>query len=568
VLQELHQLRSRVAILEQVDAERHGVAAQLLEETRINETLNRIGSLMAAELDLQRLVEMVTDEATTLIGAEFGAFFYNLRDDDGESYTLYSLSGVPRSAFEDFPMPRNTTIFGPTFRGEGVVRIADVTLDPRFGQNPPYNGMPDGHLPVRSYLAVPVIDRAGEVLGGLFFGHARSGMFKERDERLVVGIAAQAAIAMDNARLVRDLEATRTRYRALFEGVSDIIIVTDGRWRIVDVNSSAVASLGYDRETLTSMAIGGVTRGGASHAAVGLNEAAETGQWQGEFDLLHANGVTLPVEVSTTRVVLPEQVVYVSVMRDISARRHVEKMQSEFTRLVSHELKAPLTSLKGFAQLLFRRATYDQRAVEVILGRTRLLERLINDLLDAASLEDGRLALYRETTDLSDVVERTVSLSTDTTDLHTITVVTPNEPVIGWWDGERIAQVIYNLMSNAIKYSPHGGNIIVRVEQRTAVREALVSVEDEGIGIPHDALPHLFSRFYRVEAVDTPTSQGIGLGLFIAHQLVESHGGRIWAEARPGGGSIFSFTLPNEPLTADTMAIATIDGDDARLSSG
>ena len=104
-------------------------------------------------------------------------------NDSGESYTLYTLSGVDRSHFDKFPMPRNTHVFGPTFRGEGVVRSDDITKDPRYGKNPPYYGMPKGHLPVVSYLAVPVISRTGEVIGGLFFGHPETGRFKQRHER-------------------------------------------------------------------------------------------------------------------------------------------------------------------------------------------------------------------------------------------------------------------------------------------------------------------------------------------------------------------------------------------------
>jgi PAS domain S-box-containing protein len=184
--------------------ERQRAEGRLREEHRIAETLNRIGGILAAELDLKKLVQSVTDEATRITDAAFGAFFYNVADERGESYTLYTISGVPREAFERFPMPRNTAIFSPTFRGEGAVRLDDVTQDPRYGQNAPYFGMPEGHLPVRSYLAVPVVSRRGDVLGGLFFGHSEAGVFSERDERIVVGIAAQAAVAIDNARLYQE----------------------------------------------------------------------------------------------------------------------------------------------------------------------------------------------------------------------------------------------------------------------------------------------------------------------------------------------------------------------------
>jgi signal transduction histidine kinase/CheY-like chemotaxis protein len=162
--------------------------------------LNEVARSLGAELDVHTLVQKVTDAGRELTGAQFGAFFYNAVNEQGESYVLYTLSGAPREAFERFGLPRNTPMFGPTFRGEGVVRIADVLVDPRYGKNPPHHGMPEGHLPVRSYLAVPVISRRG-VLGGLFFGHPEPGVFSERSERLSVGLASQAAIAIDNAQL-------------------------------------------------------------------------------------------------------------------------------------------------------------------------------------------------------------------------------------------------------------------------------------------------------------------------------------------------------------------------------
>jgi PAS domain S-box-containing protein len=188
-----------------------GVSSDVTErkrrEERVREradlvaTLQRIGTALASELDVQKIVQKVTDEATELTGAQFGAFFYNAVNSSGEALMLYTLAGAPREAFSHFPLPRNTPLFGATLRGEGVVRLDDVHADPRYGQMTPHHGMPPGHLPVRSYLAVPVVLRSGEVLGGLFFGHEKPGVFTERHERIVLGIAGWAALAMDNARL-------------------------------------------------------------------------------------------------------------------------------------------------------------------------------------------------------------------------------------------------------------------------------------------------------------------------------------------------------------------------------
>ena len=186
--------------------ERLRAEAKLREQTEVVETINRIGQLLSAELDQQKLVQAVTDAATELTGAQFGSFFYNVINEQGESYMLYTLSGVPREAFASFPMPRATELFGPTFRGEASIRIDEVKKDPRYGHSDPYRGMPPGHLPVNSYLAVPVISRSGEVLGGLFFGHKDRGVFTDRHVRIVEGLAAQAAIAMDNARLYNNAQ--------------------------------------------------------------------------------------------------------------------------------------------------------------------------------------------------------------------------------------------------------------------------------------------------------------------------------------------------------------------------
>ena len=185
----------------------------LREERRALELLNRAGSALAAETELNKLVQIVTDVGVELCGAQFGAFFYNVLNGDGESYMLYTLAGAPLEAFSKFPMPRNTPVFAPTFNGEGIVRADDITKDPRYGKNPPRHGMPEGHLPVRSYLAVPVISRDGRFIGGLFFGHAEVGVFTERSERGMQALAAEAAVAIDNTRLAesahRELEERR-----------------------------------------------------------------------------------------------------------------------------------------------------------------------------------------------------------------------------------------------------------------------------------------------------------------------------------------------------------------------
>jgi hypothetical protein len=190
------------AAIEAATADLAATVERLRGEAAVVDALHSTGRELTAQLDIDRLVQDATDAATKATGAQFGAFFYNLIDEFGESYTLYTISGVPREAFTRFPMPRNTAVFAPTFDGLGTLRSPDITRDPRFGKNAPHHGMPAGHLPVCSYLAVSVLSpTSGEVLGGFFFGHSEPDRFTARHEYLAEGIASYSAIALDNARL-------------------------------------------------------------------------------------------------------------------------------------------------------------------------------------------------------------------------------------------------------------------------------------------------------------------------------------------------------------------------------
>lgn len=218
-------VRQRTSELESILEElRKEIRERRRTETALRKTQG-VGRVVSAELDVPKVVDAVTDAATELTGAAFGAFFYNSADAAGESYMLYSLAGAPIEAFQHFANPRATALFGPTFEGEAPIRIADVHDDPRFGKSSPYYGLPEGHLPVTSYLAVPVISRSGEVWGGLFFGHPEAGRFTESHEEIAVGLAAQAAIAMDNARLYEEERQARAAAQAASAAKDRFLVV-------------------------------------------------------------------------------------------------------------------------------------------------------------------------------------------------------------------------------------------------------------------------------------------------------------------------------------------------------
>jgi signal transduction histidine kinase/ActR/RegA family two-component response regulator len=203
----VHQLLLNIAATQVAAAVQNArLFASLQEESQALETLNKVGAALAAEFDQGEVVQTVLDAGVKVTGAKFGAFFYTEVDDAGGSFLLYRLSGADSKDFEGFPHPRNTAVFEQTFLGLGTVRSDDITEDPRYGRNPPYNGMPPGHLPVCSYLATPVRSRSGEVVGGLFFAHPEPGVFSPRSEGLVEALAGQAAIALENARLLQAVQ--------------------------------------------------------------------------------------------------------------------------------------------------------------------------------------------------------------------------------------------------------------------------------------------------------------------------------------------------------------------------
>lgn len=433
--------------------ERVRVEQRLREETDAVETINRIGRTIAGELNLSQLVQVVTDETTRLSGAEFGAFFYNVINERGESYSLYSLSGVDRSHFDKFPMPRNTKIFAPTFGGEGVVRLDDVTADARYGQNPPYHGMPKGHLPVRSYLAVPVISRSGEVLGGLFFGHSKVGVFTDRAEKIVAGIAAQAAVAIDNARLFDSARRANAEKDQLLES-------------------------------------------------------------------------------------------------ERAARAEVERssrMKDEFLATLSHELRTPLNAILGWAQLLRTAQGQDEitEGAQIIERNARVQTQIIEDLLDMSRITSGKIRLDVQRVDIGAVVQSAVDTVRATASTKGIRLQIVLDPLAGPVAGDpnRLQQVFWNLLTNAIKFTPKGGRVQVLLERVNSHIE--VSVIDSGEGIAPEFLPYVFDRFRQADASTTRRHGGLGLGLAIVKQLIELHGGTVRVKsAGVGAGSTFTVMLP------------------------
>lgn len=227
---------------------------------------------------------------------------------------------------------------------------------------------------------------------------------------------------------------------------------------------------------------------------------------------------------------------------DVSARVRAERTQQDFVAMASHDLATPVTVLRARAQLMQRRQAYDEAAIAAIIEQTTRMERLIADLRDLVRLEAGQIELRRVAVDLRDVARESAERVRVQATAHAVRIETPRDPLRGEWDPDRLGQVLDNLLGNAVKYSQTGGDIVVRV--MACGGEARIAVADRGEGIPAEALPRLFERYYRADRGEE--GSGLGIGLYISRMLVEAHGGRIWAESAPGQGSTFTVALPFE----------------------
>jgi PAS domain S-box-containing protein len=535
---------------------RSGGVAVYFRDSRDRETLNRIGRTLASELDLERLLQAVTDAATEVSGAQFGAFFYNRTNEAGESYMLYTLSGVPRDAFAKFPMPRNTAVFAPTFSGEAIVRSDDITRDPRYGRNAPRRGMPEGHLPVKSYLAVPVMARSGEVHGGLFFGHAKAGVFTERAERLVAGIAAQAAIAIDNARLYRSLQESEQRYRAVVESQAELvcrfrldgtILFANGAYaRSVGVTAEAMAGRDFwsfipqDEHAAVRALLGRLTREAPEvriENRFGTAEGERWMLWTNRALAFDAAGRVL--EAQATGVDITER------RRAEEALREADRRKDEFLAMLAHELRNPLAPIRNALHLLriSGAGPVAAEARDVMERQLTQLIRLVDDLLEVSRISRGKIELRRADVDLAGVVASAVETSRPAIDAarHRLEIRLPPAPLHVEGDFVRLSQVVANLLNNAAKYTDPGGRIALSVQREGA--EAEIRVQDNGVGLAPELLPRIFDMF--AQADRARAAGGLGIGLALAKMLVDLHGGRI--EARSGGvgrGSEFAVRLP------------------------
>jgi PAS domain S-box-containing protein len=394
---------------------------------------------------------------------------------------------------------------------------------------------------LRSYICVPLVAR-GRTLGALTFITAESGrLYGPEDLAIAEALAEPAALAIDNAELYHRAQAAETRYRQVFTGVADAILVTDATHRFLEANPAASALLGYSREELLAMRTQDILPSERFWTQEDVDRFQVEGRWQGELELRRKDGGTVPVESMVTAVELPTGTAYLSALRDVTERHRLERLRRDFLAMVTHDLRTPLAAIKGSAQLLHRRGEYRASQIETILGASRNMQRLLDDLADVVRHETGTLVMRPAPMDLVPLVESVASAAQQATESRRVRVVAPPAPLVGTWDRDRLAQVLANLLDNTLKHAPAGGEVVVALEDRGD--EVRMAVTDHGPGISPEHVTRLFDQFYRADATG---AGGLGLGLYISRMLIEAHGGRIWVESEVGQGSTFTVALPKD----------------------
>ena len=572
--------------------------AALRVESHALEILNQVSREIAAELDLERLVQTVVDAGVELTGAEFGAFFYNVLDQRGESYTLYALSGAERAAFEKFPMPRNTQVFAPTFRGDGVIRIDNVHADPRYGKNEPYRGMPQGHLPVRSYLAASVVMRSGEVLGGLFFGHGQPGMFAPRTERLIDGLAAQAAVGIENARLFQSAQrlnqtleeqvAARTAERDRIWQVSDDLLgVADENGVWLSISPAWTRVLGWEAEEIigrTSEWLEHPDDREKTRAEVAkLGGGTSTTNFENRFRTRSGDYRSLNWRA------VPEGGQIYCVARDITAQveqaealaeaeeglRQSQKMEvlGQLTGGVAHDFNNLLQIVIGNLDML-RRHLPDEPA-----RLRRATDNAFAGAERAATLTQRLLAFARRQPLAPKPVSPNVLVAGMSDLLHRTlgeTVAVRTRPAAEDWlvevDANQLESALLNLCVNARDAMADGGTLTLSIENLTLAEpiggqsvvpagdHVLIAVTDTGEGMPPEVVARVFEPFFTTKEV----GKGTGLGLSMVYGFVKQSGGHIHIASEAGAGTTVRVYLPRLRAARDAPAAQVVPGGERR----
>jgi len=344
-------------------------------------------------------------------------------------------------------------------------------------------------------------------------------------------------------------------YRALFERGADAVIVADDGGTILEANPAACELLGHSVGEIVGSSVTDIVQRGASETRSLWEQFAHEGTQRGELELARADGTSIPVEYNAVRDIVPGR--HVSVLRDIRARREVERFRDEILATITHELRTPLQAILGWADVLDGESDPAEIAhgLERIATNARTQARLVEDLLDLSRISRGKIAIERRPIDVAVLIRNALETAVDRAEgkgVELVVEIDPDMPALDA-DPHRIQQVVWNLATNAVKFTPRGGRVRVRAQH--AGDTVCIEVSDTGVGIPPEEQERVFEPFGQIGSRSTRREGGLGLGLAISRHLVERHGGRIDVEREGRGkGSTFRVVLPASAATAPERA--------------
>jgi PAS domain S-box-containing protein len=360
----------------------------------------------------------------------------------------------------------------------------------------------------------------------------------------------------DSKRAGEELRASEANYRRLVESSPDGVLSIDRRMCVTECNDGVCQLLGYPRKELLGRDLRGlVSDGNDRDPALYHAQLEESGILETEFELVRRDGQRLPVWAKVVGVYdrdgnLIQALMY---LRDIAERQKVDRMKDEFIGLVSHELRTPLTVIMGAVHTALteddRLSREDRRQLlQDAASEAEALSHILGNLLELSRAQAHRLVLYVEPIAIEEVVRSAIDKVAAHHPAHRFSVGHPKQLPRVHADELRVERVLYNLLENAAKYSPDGGDVKVTIKAAEGLLK--VGVRDQGVGISHEDQEKLFAPFQRLGDTRAEGAKGIGLGLLVCRRLVEAHGGTVWVESKPGKGSTFYFTLPLESKKA------------------
>jgi len=491
----------------------------------LSQQLARTGSLLATELDPVAVLEAVVGEAVSLLGVDTAA----LAALEGDELVVTAAVGAGAELALGARSPSTGWVAGDVVQSRTPVAYEDATAKDGLAESDVLLAF--GH---RAYLGVPLSGREGALHGVLSVYASEPRAWREEEVQALVALAANASIALSNAELYQRVAVEREQSVAILANIADGIVAVDRDGHVVLWNRAAEEITGVPASEAVSRTPAQVLQRDLESDTGGTNRLIAIPR--GDQD----------VWLSLSEAVMRDPTGAVSgrifAFRDISAEHIVEQMKSDFVSTVSVELRTPLTSIYGFAQTLLREDVAFGEAerrtfLEFIARESERLTAIVDALLNVARLDTGDLTVSLVPTDVASVVSDVVTSAPPSGNGHRIVADVDIEGVAVQADPDKLRQVLDQLVSNAVKYSPEGGTVTVSARR---VEEAVeVAVADEGIGIPQSERERIFSKFYKAGG-----AQGTGLGLFIAQGLVREMGGRMWVDSEEGRGSRFAFELP------------------------